>query len=399
VSGIRYGARTLGLRLILVAALASFGLAVLGTGTASAKASPYIVGSVGTYTGQDSGDYAGAHDTLVAWEKWTNAHGGINGHQVQLIILDDQSSSTVELQDVEKLVQQDHVMAVVADNSNEDADIGTYLAKNNVALIGATSIPPPPTDSLFFPVGAGELTIAYGDILGAKLLGFHKIGVLYCAEVAVCAQFVPVLKQFAGANDATVSYVSAADENQPSYASYCLAAKQDGAQAFYLALTSASTIAVAQSCQEQGYNAKYVLGGANFGPDELKLSVFNGSLGSEGVFPWVADTTPAEKTFHTAINKYFPSLKSSVNYSTTTADAWADAEMFTAAASKAKAATSAALINGLYSLKAETLGGLIAPVTFTRGKQANPLCFFLMQDKNGKVVPLEGGKYQCEPSS
>ena len=367
--------------------------------TAGASESTYVIGNIGTYTGPVSGDYGSDRQVLTAWEKAVNAAGGINGHKVKVIALDDQGNPTVSLQDAQQLVQQDHVLAVVDDNSNGGTNYGSYLEQQGVPLIGATSNPPASTDTLFFPVGASTLGEINGEAAAAKLVDAKKIAFIYCAEAAVCAEVVPLIKADASANGAEVSYVSAAAESAPSYTSYCLAAKQSGATAVLTALASPAVISIAQGCAQQGYNPHFLLGGAPVGPTFEATSGLNGSLAVEGVFPWIQDNTPATEAFHNAVKKYEPSITKSSTWNATTAYTWTGAELFQAAAAKMKGDSPSALATALYSLKGVTLGGLLAPETFSSTKQANPQCYTLMKQESGKYAVLNDGHFTCPASS
>src|SRR5271167_5139434 len=50
--------------------------------------SPIVIGNVGTYSGYAGVTAEGTPEGLQAWVDWTNAHGGISGHPVQLDVKD-----------------------------------------------------------------------------------------------------------------------------------------------------------------------------------------------------------------------------------------------------------------------------------------------------------------------
>jgi hypothetical protein len=54
----------------------------------------------------------------------------------------------------------------------------------------------------------------------------------------------------------------------------------------------------------------------------------------------------------------------------------------------------------MYTLNNETLGGLIPPITFTKGQPAGPRnCFWPYIFQNGTITnPLGGLKYECYPT-
>jgi branched-chain amino acid transport system substrate-binding protein len=58
--------------------------------------------------------------------------------------------------------------------------------------------------------------------------------------------------------------------------------------------------------------------------------------------------------------------------------------------------TSAELLQGLWSIKNNNLGGLAPPLTFNQNAPATPSpCFFLMTIQNGQFVDLNNGNTQC----
>ncbi len=369
-------------------------LAVPAAAPASAAPATYVIGNIGTYSGPVSGDYGSDRQVLNAWADYTNAHGGINGHHVKVISEDDQGNPSVGDQVAQELVNQDHVLAVIDDNSNVSAT-GPILQQAGVPLIGSTSVPPAADDDLFFPVGAGTLGETYGEVAGAKIVKAKKVAFLYCTNAAVCAEAIPLIKADAAANGASVSYTAATPEAAPNYTAYCLTAKQSGATVILTALASPAVIAIAQDCEQQGYKPTFILGGAPVGPTFASVSAMNNSIAVEGVFPWIEDSTPATKTFHQAIQKYAPGILTTQTYNATTAYSWADAEMFAAAAAKMKGDSPAALATALNTLKNEDLGGLIAPQSYTAGKQATPSCYSYMKQVNGKYQVLNSGKFSC----
>jgi ABC-type branched-subunit amino acid transport system substrate-binding protein len=49
--------------------------------------------------------------------QWTNAHGGTNGHPVQMVTIDDNGNAATSLAAATKLIQEDHVGAIVGENT------------------------------------------------------------------------------------------------------------------------------------------------------------------------------------------------------------------------------------------------------------------------------------------
>jgi branched-chain amino acid transport system substrate-binding protein len=63
--------------------------------------------------------------------------------------------------------------------------------------------------------------------------------------------------------------------------------------------------------------------------------------------------------------------------------------------------TSRDVLNGLYNLHGESIGGLVAPTTFTKGTaptDGDMRCSFPATIQNGAFVPLNNGQYVCPPA-
>lgn len=328
-----------------------------------------------------------------------NAHGGINGHQVKFVFLDDQGSESIALQDAQELVQQDHVMAVVGTASEAVAGYASYLRSQNVPWIGSVQSGPPSSDDLFFPVGTTYEYLPDGaPYLAAHFAHAKKFGFLYCSEVPVCAQAVPLVRTQSQLDGMDLSYVSAAPLDSASYTSYCLAAKSAGVASLLPEFDATSIVTLAQNCQAQGYKPILSIDGAPVGPITAAAPALNGTLATEAVFPWTANYTPAQKAFHSAIHTYEPKESSAPGYTAITAGAWVDAEMFEAAAKVMKGTSSSSLTAALGTLKNETLGGLISPQSYSVGReQVVAVCFSGLQLTNGKWVAIEKGKFFCAP--
>jgi len=94
---------------VLVGASVSAGAATKATGT------PLVIGTIETVTGSSQCSncrVTAATDTLNAWVKQVNAAGGIGGHPLQLVALNDDADPGQAQTDLAKL-QSDNALAVV----------------------------------------------------------------------------------------------------------------------------------------------------------------------------------------------------------------------------------------------------------------------------------------------
>jgi branched-chain amino acid transport system substrate-binding protein len=126
-----------------------------------------------------------------------NVWGGINGHQVQAIIYDDQSSPDVAITNVNKLIFQDNVIGVVgASNGGSTLAIAPILNSNHIVEVTCTGVVDPNVESTYayeFQAAPtqylnAEATLAYIS----KAWGAKTIGVLHASD-AYGATAIPTL--------------------------------------------------------------------------------------------------------------------------------------------------------------------------------------------------------------
>jgi branched-chain amino acid transport system substrate-binding protein len=136
------------------AATASAASPASGSSTAAATGSPITVGIICDCTGAFAGVLTDGAKVYQAWANTVNAAGGINGHPVKIDLVDDQSNPGNSLTDVENLVNQDHVAALL-DETDLDETWASFAKAHNVPVIGANITEAPfYTNSDFYAEGA-----------------------------------------------------------------------------------------------------------------------------------------------------------------------------------------------------------------------------------------------------
>jgi ABC-type branched-subunit amino acid transport system substrate-binding protein len=115
-------------------ALALTGLSAALTSGASATVkhsnTPLTIGFVVPESGAFAPYSNGSLQFFNAWISYTNAHGGVAGHKVKVITLDDKSDPGQILIDYEQLWSQDHVLAI-ADGFGQGAPL-SYIQSNQI---------------------------------------------------------------------------------------------------------------------------------------------------------------------------------------------------------------------------------------------------------------------------
>jgi branched-chain amino acid transport system substrate-binding protein len=386
-----------------------------GTGSASAAASgptgsPYVIGSIGTYTGPLVGNSTVTEQLFQTWASYTNANGGINGHPVKVISHDDGGSPATAIAEINKLVNA-HILALVGMETTTYPAWGPILDRAGIPVVGGLSFAANfSTDPLWFPAAASGTGTAYVNLAIAAKQGKKHLGVLYCSESPDCVRSsqlqAATVKQYnAALGGMTFAYTAGVSASAPSYASQCLAAKQAGVDAMFYAVASATVLRVQKDCQSQGINPLPLVSSQVADPTwATPNSPVDGAISSNGTFPWTADDTAAAKAFQGAIQKYDPSFVTTVGYSDAASEIWTSLQLFKAAAVAGNAGASptpAAVVSGFYALpKNYTVGGLASTLNFNKGKPNPPVpCGFVTELHNGKFTAPQGSMLVCPPAT
>jgi branched-chain amino acid transport system substrate-binding protein len=367
------------------------------SGAASAK-SVYVIGNVSNVT-EAGAPLAISKDvgpTLVAWSKWVNAHGGINGHHVKVIAKDDQTNSGTALTDVQTLVQNDHVLAIVGDeDANTESSWASYAETAHVPVIGGGSYTATWfTNPAFFPTSTTVITTLYGQAAAAKAAGATSIGYVYNSAQSASAAALPLLQGAAKQLGMKFAWSEGVDTSSPSFAAPCLAAKASGVQSIEVAIDASVTPTFATDCAQQGFHPIWIESEASNVPSLLPVAALQGTIGDLNCFPWFLKA-PVLSTFQKAMKKYAPGY----DYGCTAGTTWQGLAVFQKVAENlGNNPTPSAVFNALYNLPAgTTLGGLTPALTYVKGKPAPQVrCFYLSGIKNHKFVAPNGLKTSCE---
>jgi branched-chain amino acid transport system substrate-binding protein len=352
-------------------------------------------------TGAQGATLALTGKVATAWADSVNSSGGINGHPLKMTVLDDGSLPATALEDAKKLVEQDHVMAIVGEYSVADAGFANYVASKGIPVVGGIS-PEAPflTNPDFFPSGSDIVAEIVGTIELAKAAGKKHVGVLYCAESPICAQIVPLVDG-AGALSGVKITTGRVSSTAPNYTAPCLTLRSAGADALFVGAGSPVVQRVTAGCAQQSYAPETVNTTSTATSAWLRDKHLNGGVLSAFNANVFDGSTPAVRAFRDALTKYEPGTLTSSQFGANMIGPWAGGKLFQAAAAKANLtpqSTGADVKKGLYALRGETLGGLSAPLTFTPGKPTFTPCYFTVQLKNGAFVSLNGNRPSCLPA-
>jgi branched-chain amino acid transport system substrate-binding protein len=225
-----------------------------------ANKSPIAIGTLGAFSGVLGAVTAGSPKTIAAWVADANAHGGVNGHPVKLVVGDDQADPSTSLTLAHRLVENDKVLAFVGNIQFFGfTQVEEYLRGKNVPMVGGDFVDPGwLTSPITFPVSA---TVATQIVKGLKMYvdgGARHIAMLYCLEVGSLCQYLndQAKKSEIGQyieQSYQVSLVA------PSYTSQCIRMKQANLEVVYMLLDTASAARVTKDCAAQGFTPKFML--------------------------------------------------------------------------------------------------------------------------------------------
>lgn len=357
---------------------------------------PIKVGMIGSFTGPLAASTATMRDGIEVWAKWVNAHDGVNGHPVDVIVEDDKADPALALQKAKKLVEEDEVVAIVGHGSLEDGAWAEYVGEKGIPVIGGLTVSNSIlTNPNFFPTGPGAPVMIAGQFTYMAQQDLENFGVLYCAEDPLCAGLEGLAQLSAGLNGgATTVSAAQVSATAPNYQSQCLAMKDKDVDALMIASASTVVTRVAEQCAKLGYDPTPINQATVFAPDWLTNPALDGAVLIAPTANLFDESIPGVKTFLDAVDDYAPALRDNPQFAYNTITVFAGGQLFAAAAEAGDldaSSTPAEVMAAMYELKDETLDGLSVPLTFTEGQPTLVPCWFTNEVQNGEIVSAGDG--------
>jgi branched-chain amino acid transport system substrate-binding protein len=344
--------------------------------------SPVTVASVGTYSGPVGTVNSPILRGAQVWVKWINQRGGLNGHQIVQVVYDDGGDPARYRAAVHDAVERRKVLAflinsdVVTGNSREVVD---YITANRVPVIGLDGGPDVGYASpMYFPhLSSGqylERALVYSTAEQSIPKGLKKLGTLVCVEGQICSSIERRFADMASEVGFDYVYHGKASLAQPDFTAECLAAHNDAVEVLFLAMDQNSSRRLSAACARQGYHPVLALPGQGIAEDLKNDPNLDGTIGSVSVFPWFQKGTPATDEYQEALKVFGTNEASGAG----PAIGWSAAKLFErGGAALAEPPTRESLLAGLAALRSETLGGLVAPLTFQPNTPPTPfVCWF-----------------------
>lgn len=365
--------------------------------------SPIVIGQTGAFSGLVGQSTGNIRIGLAVGVRWLNDNGGIACHPVILHQKDDGSDPSKAAANINDLVKNKKAIALVG--LNEEIVMAAAAAEArrlNVPIIGGDQVAPEwYTDPNVFPIGGSGVPVFGGPLsVITKMTGLKKYGLLYCVEASACGTINDHFEEMAKVAGGEVLLKQGVSLTQTDFTSACQSAKAAGVEVLFLSVDASSVQRAARNCKSIGYAPPYVSVSITIAPSVVADPNVQAATLWVGAphAPYVGAGTPAFDQFHAAFKKY----TGKVAQDQPMMFGWVDALYFARAienlplAIRSGTITTAIVLDGVYSLKNETLGGLIPPMTFTRGKVAPFVnCYSVLRIGKDGVTSPTGIKPVC----
>jgi branched-chain amino acid transport system substrate-binding protein len=365
------------------------------TGVVKPTKSEVLIGVSLAVTGANSALSKNSPDVVNAWVAWVNTEmGGINGHPVRALIRDTRADPATAGAIANEFIDAKVLAEVGGYDSSTDAGWVKTLTDAKIPVIGGSSAAVWNATVGAFNVTTASASQAGASVVAAKAAGGTTFGMVLSAGSPAAAGAAPLIRAAADQVGIPVGgqlFIAAAD---PFYTAACLSMQSAGVDALLLGVASDVGTRVIDDCAKQGYRPQFIASGGTVDGALAEVSKGGTSFaGQIASFPWWV-STPAVKNYRDVMAKYAPGKEYRNHVQST---AWASLELFRKAMSNASDnPTAAETLAALYTIKNESLGGLIAsPVTYRSGEKSPPIgCFFVYKLTNGT---FGGGITACYP--
>jgi branched-chain amino acid transport system substrate-binding protein len=369
-------------------------LATWGTGAATAQgaATPGVTSTTITFgqTVPKSGPaalYGQSTYGVEAYFAYINARGGVRGHTLQLISLDDRYQPAVSAQLTRDLLNRYHVFAEVAVNGSAPTEaVLNILTPADVPLIGPQT-GATPIQSVLRPnlYNVWPSYVTEGRLLGRyalKTLHLRKIGVLYQNDDFGKSLFDGV-KQAGVQPAVAISY----DPSQVDFGPQAEQMKSAGCAGVVILAIPGPTISFLNAMAAINYKPVRLMSQVSAIPQSFTSakSEFPGSYIGAFIPPLSETNNPQVKLFVDSMAKYEPGQPASVF----AAWGWAEAQVAVAGLMRIKGPITRDsyehALNGLTAF--HTLGGTISYTPTDHGGIEH---MFMVVAQHGRREPVSG---------
>jgi ABC-type branched-subunit amino acid transport system substrate-binding protein len=372
VSGRR---RSASLLLIAAVVLGTGGLSLATASTASAGNTPIKIAFICSCSGEAGPEYQGAQGAFKARIDEANAAGGVNGHKITTMIIDDQTSPSLDVTAVQEAVSKGAtgIVAVsalffegakyanqaglpVTGSSSDGPEWGTQPYTNMFASDTGSLDPKYPVNTQL-----GNFLVAHGG----KVIGAYGYGISPSSSRSATGTVASVVHAGGkkGVLDTSIPFGSVALTNQ------ALTAKAAGVNAVYAGMDDNSNFALATAMKQAGVKVKALVFPTGYEPSAVTSSAWStlqGDYFDSGFHPFQLPNASTE-AMQAALIKYdhytkarFPAFD---EY-----EAWNGADLMIDGlkAAGSHATSPAAVVKALRGIKSYNAGGLLPnPINYS----------------------------------
>src|SRR5581483_6449463 len=318
----------------------------------------------------------------------------------ELVAVDDRGDPNQALSLARQLVEKDGVLALYASLQVTTVQaILPYLESRGVPIIGTCGCSGVAANSpMVFDVGASSVQgLVWEHLAAMSLTDKKKVAIFYCREASGCELIRNGVRGYESRLGFKVVYEAQVSIAQPDFTAEVIQARREGAEVIVTAVDNQSVTRIARSAHRQGYNPVLV---DQHGYSEDKLlrdggPDIEGILAATGVAEW--STAPVMADYREAMRRYNPGgVRGGPG-----ANAWVAGIMLERLARTFPPdPTTADVLEALYGLRHETLGGRIPPTAYRRGMSNgdSAVCGVPITIKGGQFVAPKGPQtFVCAP--
>jgi branched-chain amino acid transport system substrate-binding protein len=355
-----------------------------------------VFGHIGDYSGIVGTLTRGGTTMVQVVASHINANGGLNGHPVQVVVADAGGDPARALSLVRDMVETKGAVAFLGNIWILSAGgAREYLEQRKIPVIGGDGLLAVWFESpMYFPTSLSMPYFSLGALGQLVALNKKKIAVTYCAETQVCKVWHDVAVANAQKMGAEIVYEVQVSLAQPDFTAECIQAQRRGADGVMSGVDGPSTSRFARACAQQGYRPQYTSASLAIIESIAKDPNLDGMRAVVGNFPYMADDLPAVREYQATLKKYAPTLESSP----TTATVWTAGALLRKVGAQLPpgAVGPADFFPGLYTIKNDTLGGLVGPLTYNDAKPASEVrCVFSIKVEGGRFIAPNGSQQAC----
>ena len=225
--------------------------------------SPVLMASVGTYAGLVGTIFKPILEGAQLWVSAANAKGGVNGHQIKLIVYDDGGDPARHRAQVQEAVERRGVIGFFLNaEAISGASTVNYLEAKRIPVVGISLGEFYAYDSpMYFPQAsaAEELVKALPLSIANQVIprGKKRLGTIICVEAQFCDTAERVITDVAQKAGLEHVYRGRASLAQPDFTAECLSARRQNVEVLAVGLDQNSVNRVTAACARQGYHPTY----------------------------------------------------------------------------------------------------------------------------------------------